>query len=779
MCRVHVLALFLLLLLLPFSAAVLAQTPPARFSLAGQVLDPSRAPIVAATVTAVPAAAGVSVSAVTDDRGEFVLATAAGDFIITVTAEGFRERSEHVTTPQSGGTRHEFVLDIADVREDVTVTAAAGRDTEAISSATKTLTPLGDVPQAVTVITHELMQDQLMMSIADVVRYMPGVTAHQGENNRDQVIVRGIASSADFFIDGVRDDAQYYRDLYTLDRVEALKGPNAMIFGRGGGGGVVNRVTKEATFLPLGELALQTGAFGNKRVTGDVGRALNGRVAFRLNGMFEGSDSFRNQVTLERKGISPTVTFAASGRTKIKLAYEYLKDTRVADRGVPSYQNKPADFDIDTFVGDPSQSHVNAKVNLGTATLEHRAGSVTIRTHTTFGDYDRGYQNFVPGVVSADKRTITVSAYNNATKRQNLFNQIDVAYSASTGWATHTFLAGSEIGRQQTDNFRNTGFFNTTSTSLLVPYAASEVNVPVTFRQSATDADNHVDTSVAAVYAQDQVSLSSHLQVLGGIRFDSFDLRYRNNRNGDTIQRSDDLVSPRAGVVVKPIVPLSIYGSYSVSYLPSSGDQFSSLTTVTQQVEPERFTNTELGLKWDAGLSLSFTTALFRLNRTNTRSTDPYDAAAIVQTGATRTNGLELGVTGRVAPKWSIAGGYAYAHAYVTSATAAAAAGQETAQVPRHTFSLWNAYQVRSKLGVGLGVVSRTGMFAAIDNTVVLPGYARVDGAAFYTLNRIARVQVNLENIFNTRYYVNANNNTNISPGSPRAFRVALTTMFR
>jgi catecholate siderophore receptor len=767
-----------LVLFVPFPLAALAQTAPAQSSVNGKVLDPSLAPIVTARVTAVPAGPGASVSAVTSDGGEFVLPVAGGDYTVTVTAQGFREFSERITIPQTGTASREFVLEVAGVREDVTVRGTTGYYVDDISTATKTVTPLRDVPQAITVVTQELMQDQLMMSVADVVRYVPGITTHQGENNRDQIIVRGNSSSADFYIDGVRDDVQYYRDLYNLDRVEAIKGPNAMIFGRGGGGGVINRVTKEAGFSPVGQVALQAGTFGNKRVTGDFGRALNANVAFRLNGMFEDSGSFRNQVTLERKGVSPTVTIAASGRTRIKLAYEYLTDTRVADRGIPSYQNKPADFDIDTFVGDPTQSHVNARVNLGTAMVEHHAGKVSIRNHTTFGDYERGYQNFVPGAVSADKRTITISVYNNATTRQNLFNQTDVTYSASTGMVTHTFLGGAEFGQQKTDNFRNTGFFNNTATSFVVPYSAPEVSVPVTFRQSATDADNHLDTNVAAVYSQEQVSLSSHLHLLGGVRFDRFDLTYHNNRNGEVLNRSDSLVSPRAGIVVKPIAQLSVYSSYSVSYLPSSGDQFSSLTTVTQQVKPEKFTNNELGLKWDTRPSLSFTAALFRLNRANTRSTDPNDATRIVQTGATRTNGFEFGVNGRVTSKWSMAGGYAYAHASVTSATTAAAAGQEVAQVPHHTFSLWNNYQVQPKLGVGVGIVSRTDMFAAIDNTVVLPGYARVDMAAFYTLNNRARLQLNLENMFDERYYVNADNNTNISPGYPRALRIGMTTTF-
>lgn len=764
----------LLLLSLPFT--VTAQTAP--FILQGSVFDASRAPIMAAKVTATPAGAEASISTLTSDRGEFTLALAAGVYTITVAARGFRDLSQAITAAPAARESREFVLEVAGIREDVTVNASAGYEAAAISTATKTLTPLRDVPQSITVVTRELIQDQLMTSLADVVRYVPGITTHQGENNRDQIVVRGNSSSADFFLNGVRDDVQYYRDLYNLDHIEALKGPNAMIFGRGGGGGVVNRVTKQAVFQPVGEVSLQIGTHGQKRFTGDIDRTPNRALAFRLNAMYENSDSFRDEVGLERQGISPTMTIAAGSKTTIKLGHEYVKDERTADRGIPSYQGKPVDFDVSTYVGDPSQSDVHATVNLSSATIEHRAGAVTVRNSTLFGDYDRGYQNFVSGAVSADKSTITITGYNNATNRQNLFNQTDVTYSTSRGWLKHTFMGGVEFGRQRTDNFRNTGFFNNSATSFVVPYAAPAIRVPVTFRQSATDADNHLDTNVAAVFGQEQVSLSSHLQVLAGARFDRFDLTYHNNRNGDTLKRSDDLVSPRMGIVLKPSAPLSIYGSYSVSYLPSSGDQFSSLTTITQQVEPEKFTNNEVGVKWDVRPSLSFTGALFRLDRTNTRSTDPSDATRIVQTGSTRTNGVEWGVNGRVTPRWSVVGGYAYAHAYVTNATTAAAAGQEVAQVPRHAFSLWNHYQVRSRLGVGLGIVSLTEMFAAIDDSVTLPGYARADVAAYYALSHAARIQLNIENVFDKKYYVNADNNTNISPGSPRTVRLGLTATF-
>jgi len=377
-----------------------------------------------------------------------------------------------------------------------------------------------------------------------------------------------------------------------------------------------------------------------------------------------------------------------------------------------------------------------------------------------------------------DQSQVTLTAYNNHTKRQNLFNQTNLTWSLGAGPVRHTLLMGGEVGRQLTDNFRNTGYFNNAATSILVPYADPTIDVPVTFRQSATDADNHLKATVAALYVQDQIELSPHLQLLAGLRFDRFDLDYHNNRNGDDLGRTDDLVSPRAGIIYKPFAALSVYGSYGVSYLPSSGDQFSSLTTVTQQLKPEKFNNVEVGAKWDPSDRLSVTTAVYRLDRTNTRSTDPNDPIRIVQTGSQRTNGFELGINGQITSAWSVAGGYAYQDAFVTSATATARAGAVVAQVPHHTLSLWSHYQIHSRLGAALGVIYRSEMFAAIDNSVVLPGYTRVDAAVYFALTRSLRLQINVENLLDKRYWANADSNTNITPGSPRAVRAGLTTRF-
>jgi catecholate siderophore receptor len=506
--------------------------------------------------------------------------------------------------------------------------------------------------------------------------------------------------------------------------------------------------------------------------------AVNDKLAVRLNGMFEDSDSFRKYVNLRRFAMNPTLTYAPTSKTRIIVGYEHLRDNRIADRGIPSFLGGPAPMDITTYFGDPTNSNVHAKVNVGTVTVEHEVGPLTIRNRTSIGDYNRGYQNFVPGVVSVDQTQVSLSAYNNATQRRNLFNQTDFIYAIATGRIHHTLLAGVEAGRQLTNNFRNTGFFNNTATSILVPYSDPTIDTPTTFRQSATDANNHVTTNLGAAYLQDQIELSRYFQVVAGVRFDHFDLQYYDNRSAADLRLIDNLVSPRAGIIFKPATAVSMYATYSVSYLPSSGDQFSSLTSITQQAIPEKFNNYEVGVKWDLRSDLSLTTAVYRLDRTNTRATDPNNPTAIVQTGSQRSDGFELGLAGSITRKWKITGGYAYQDAFVTSATTAAVAGAQVAQVPHHTFSLWNNYQLAHRWGAGLGILRRANMFAAIDDSVTLPGYTRADAAVYYSITEKIRVQANVENLFNAKYYLNADSNTNISPGSSRAVRVGLTARF-
>jgi catecholate siderophore receptor len=661
----------------------------------------------------------------------------------------------------------------------LTVVAAGSRGYAATrtTSATRTDTPLRDAPQSVSVVTQGLIADQSMQGMADVVRYVPGITMGAGEGHRDAPTIRGNSSTADFFVDGVRDDAQYLRDVYNVERVEALKGSNAMIFGRGGGGGVLNRVSKEAQWAPTRVITTEGGSFDHKRAMVDLGQGLGAGVALRFNGMYENSGGFRDEYDLERFGINPSLAVALGTRTTVRAGYEYFSDDRQVDRGIPSYQGRPSPADITTFFGNPDLSYSTLASHSATATVEHAtAGGLAIRNRSRWASYDKFYQNSFPGAVNADASQVNLSAYNSSTDRTNLFNQTDVTLSLATGPLRHTLLAGAELGRQETENFRNTGYYNDASTSFAVPFANPTVNTPITFRQSATDADNTATATVGAVYLQDQLELGRHVQVVAGLRYDRFDVDFHNNRNDEDLDRQDELLSPRAGLVIKPIEPMSLYGSYSVSYLPSSGDQFSSLNATTETLEPEQFTNYEVGAKWDVRPTLSLTGAVYRLDRTNTSAPDPADPSRILQTGSQRTTGWELGMNGSPTTWWQVSGGFASQRARITSTTSAAVEGKKVPLVPEQTFSLWNRWQVLPALGFGLGVIHQDNMFAAIDNTVTLPGFTRADGAVFVRMTDWVSAQVNVENLLDERYYATSHGNNNIMPGASRTLRISLTT---
>ncbi len=272
--------------------------------------------------------------------------------------------------------------------------------------------------------------------------------------------------------------------------------------------------------------------------------------------------------------------------------------------------------------------------------------------------------------------------------------------------------------------------------------------------------------------------LSKRWQIVAGARYETFDIDFRNNRVGTLLDRRDGMISPRVGIVYKPRAPVSVYGSTSVSYLPSSGDQFSALTEVTRALEPERFRNHELGVKWDLSDILAFSAAAYRLDRDNTRANDPTNPARILQTGSQRTNGFELDFRGDISASWSLIAGYSYLDAFISSATTAAKAGASVPLVPHSAASLWNRVTLTDRWAIGTGVIHKTKSYAAIDNTVTLPGFTKVDAAVYYRLSRNMRAQINAENLFDVRYYPTANNNNNISPGAPRSLRFSLSTGF-
>ena len=654
------------------------------------------------------------------------------------------------------------------------------------SSATKTDTDLKDIPQALSVVSSAQIEDQQLRSVGDLLLFVPGASYNSGEGNRDTIVLRGNSSTADFFVDGVRDDVQYFRDFYNIDRVEVLKGPNAMIFGRGGGGGIVNRVLKRPTLTNARALNVSGDGFGGVRLTGDADQAF-GNVGVRLNAMFEDGDSFRHHVDLKRYGINPTVAIVAGPSTRIDMSFEHFHDRRTADRGVPSLDGEPVEGFTRTFFGDPDKSFAHANVDVLTLAVEHElADGLTLRNHTLLGDYDKFYQNIfagsavLPATATLPDR-VRLSAYNNRNNRRNMFSQTDLVWDRRLGGMDQTLLVGFEVGREKSRNVRNTG---TLSGSALidgnaVPLSDPTTDVDVIWAPIASDANNRVRATVAAAYVQDQIRISPMFEIVAGLRFDSFKLSVDDLRaTGGEFKRRDHLWSPRLGLIAKPTDDLSLYASYSRSYLPQSGDQFSSLTSVTADLKPERFDNYEVGAKWEILDGLLATAALYQLDRSNTRATDPNDPTRTVLTGAQRSKGLELGLERSVTSRWLVSAGYALQKAEISKTTTAAPKGREVPLVPRHSFSLWNRYDFTPAIGAGLGLIARSKSYATISNAVKLPGYARVDAALFCRMPWGVETQVNVENLLGAHYFPTANADNNIAPGAPRTVKATVGYRF-
>ncbi len=646
-------------------------------------------------------------------------------------------------------------------------------------SATKTETKLLNVPQSISVVTDEQIRDQNITSMEEAVRYIPGVDFQQGEANRDGVSIRGNSTTADFFVDGTRDDLQYFRDFYNTNRIEFLKGPNAMSFGRGGSGGVINRVMKFADGETRNQLILSGGSFDNRRVQSDVGGRVNNKVSLRLNTMYEKSGTFRKYGDLERFGFNPNATIELSKNTDLKFGYEYFKDKRFNDRGLPSRNGVAYVTDPSTFFGNPNENEAEVETNSVYAILNHKFSStLNLKNHTRFSKNDKFYQNVYTSGSVGSTGNVSLSAYNDSTQRNNFTNQTDLTKKFDLGSTKHTALLGAEITRQDSSSFRQTGYFNGSSTSATVNVSSPLNFDSINYRQSSSDKDNKSEVNVFAAYAQDQIDVNKYLQLIGGLRLDRFEMNLENNRNAQNFKRIDTLLSPRLGVVVKPQESVSLYSSYSVSYLPSSGDQFSSLDEKTAILKPEKMQNYEIGAKWDVTPRINLATAIYQLDRTNTKATDPNGSGYYVLTGESRTRGFELSSTGKITDKWQVIAGYAFQDAKVVGATSAASKNSKAALVPHNKFSLWNKYDFTEKFAAGLGAISQSGQFAASDNTVKIKGFTRFDGALYYKINSTYKVQLNVENIFDRGYILTAHNNNNIQPGSPRAYKASLVADF-
>ncbi len=654
----------------------------------------------------------------------------------------------------------------------------------------KTPTPIVDVPQSLSIVTSEQIQEQAFQNLGDVLRYTPGLSISQGEGHRDAIIIRGIQTTADFFVDGVRDDVQYYRPLYNVEQVEILRGSNALLFGRGGGGGVINRVQKQAMVGQQFNTAnVSVDSFGAYSGIIDTNFTTGDNSALRVNAFYQGLENHRDFYDGNTFAINPTFRMELAPTTTATFSYEFIDDDRVVDRGVPSRNvddgpDVPLSGFENTFFGSADENLTTFQAHLFRARIDHEFSDV-IRGNVTaqYADYDKLYQNLYPSeevlVTNGVFPEVELDGYRDTTERENLILQANLVAEFETGALGHTMLFGIELGDQQTANARQDNVFPTNGDDqLFIPFS-DPLNIPE-FAYSNPVRDRESDVQFTSIYLQDQIDLTEQLKVVVGFRFDEFDMNVLDiieQNDGDAqagdFQRKDSEVTPRYGLIYKPAENMSVYASYSETFLPRSGDQFLTLNLDSESTRPQFFENREIGFKWDFSSNLSLAAAAFELDRESYTSVDPEDPDQLIVIEGSETKGFELELVGDLTESWSISAGLARLDGEVVRVDGSGPNGNVTRQTPDNMLSLWNHFRINESLAFSLGATYQDSFFVTEDNSVEVPSYTRVDAAAFYRISDRFQLQLNIENLLDEEYFPDAHSNDNITTGEPLNARLS------
>ena len=660
-------------------------------------------------------------------------------------------------------------------------------------NATKTPTPIIDVPQSLSITTADQIVRQGFDSVGDIVLYTPGVTNSQGEGHRDSVVFRGVRSTADFYVDGVRDDVEYYRGLYNLEQVEILRGPNALLFGRGGTGGILNRVTKKGvvgeTFTGV-RASLDT--FGAYDIWADLNLATSETTALRINAAYEHLDNHRDLFDGEQISINPTFRAEIGSRTVIDLSYEYLDHERFIDRGIPTDDNgDPVRFLQRITFGDPDNNYATFKAHVLRGMVQHSfSDSLKANFTASFGDYDKTYANYFPVGYNPATNIVAMDGYIDNGQRQNLILSGNLVGEFETGGIGHTLIVGGEFIDTSNNNDRFNSVFDTAVADgrrADVEFFSATRPFPLrggvgtladgrTTRVGFTSLndDTEADLTVFSAYIQDEIKVADWLRLVLGARFDSFEITVLDNRNGVVRTRKDEEITPRLGVILKPQDNLSIYTSYSETFLPRSGDQFADINPPNDALDPDTFSNLEAGIKWDIRPGLSLTAAAFEIEQSSPQPADNNpDTLDVIDS---KIRGFEAQLQGQVTPGWFLSAGYSYLDGEQQSRTGPT--GRRLRELPEHMFAIWNNFQATDKLGFGLGLTAQDETFADNGNTATLPAYARVDMAVSYQMNDNLRFQINVENLFDELYFPNAHSADELTVAPPLNARFTIVGRF-
>ena len=662
-------------------------------------------------------------------------------------------------------------------RDDIVVTGQNPEYRTPDTTALKIDAPLRDIPQTIDVIPDQVIRDQRALSMQDAVRNVAGINMATGDGQRDQFVIRGNIAYGDLFIDGVRDDALYFRDLSNIERIEILKGPASVLYGRGSSGGLINRVSKKPG-TEGGEIVVSYGSWEDKRGEIDLGHVFTGNdVAVRLTGAIERSDSYRDQGFLRREAIAPSVLFAPSDRTQILLQADYLRDRRVTDNGIPAFQGRPVDVRASTYYGAANARAVDfsqSEVWSTTATLDHEF-SDTLKLHNAlrYYDYTLDRQNTIPNVVNEAARTVTLNRQSTDRAEHGWFNQLELSGRFSTGPLEHKLLLGFETGRQSKYELR-IDRANIATVDLFDPV------LPVLPLEVAGTPGTH-RTGVyktLGFYAQDMISLGEYWKALAGLRYDRFRQEVHQRIAGQPdLARTDTFWSPRIGLVWQPTPAQSYYVSWNKSYQPS-GETFA-LSTSSADIAPEKTINREIGAKFDLfDGKLSTTISAFNLKRSDIKATDPI-LLKVVPVGVQRTRGIEISAQLELSQGWQAIASYAYLDARITRSPALDSGvpiqGNRPTLTPVNSASLWLMRSFGDRFGLGGGVNYVGDRQANLANSVVLPEYITADAMAWARMGKL-KAQLNIRNIFDRDYFVSGHGtvgNLNM-PGAPRSAMLTL-----
>ena len=646
-------------------------------------------------------------------------------------------------------------------------------------TALKTPVAIIDVPQTLSIVTDDEIRKQGFRELGDIVRYTPGVNTSQGEGHRDSIVFRGVRSTADFYLDGVRDDVQYYRSLYNLEQVEILRGPNALLFGRGGTGGIINRVTKKAVLdEQFGSFDMGADSFGAFDFAVDYNVSTGEKSALRINFHSDTLENHRDYYDGDRYGFNPTLRLELSPVTTLDLSYEHADHERFIDRGVPTLNGEPVEAFEEIVFGDTNTNLTTLRADIYRANLSHefsdnRKGNLVVQ----YSDFAKMYQNYYASGYSGGD-TFTADGYKDPTERTNLIISGNIVNEFQTGSAKHTLLVGAEIIDTENENFRYNTFFITTEDDNEVFNITRPINFGVnaagvrTYNDFTADLKSKTesDIQVTSIYVQDQIDVTDNFKVLLGGRFDNFDITVRDVKKGTSETREDEEFSPRAGLIFKPQENVSLYVSYAESFLPRSGEQFKKLDANAARLDPDVYESTEIGVKWDIRPGLSFTASYFDSEQTvATRDSDTGENSEIV---GLQVDGIELELKGQVTEKLSLAIGY-------SDLDGETAKGGEPREIPEYTASLWATYEVNDRFGIGFGVTAQGESNIKNDKPgLILPDYTRVDFAAYYDLADDLSIQLNVENVTDELYFPHSHSTHQASVGEPLNARISLRKTF-